>query len=127
VGYSPQEFDEAFRKVQERYTFVSKSTAEAVLGHLEKAIRENDRKPSAEKRPFWELIRFSLNEASVTSVTERKPYKSLIGYIFGKHGNFVGTRQHYNPEHKPEVPRFPKTSPDTDITEMPNGQRVWKF
>ena len=127
MGYRPEEFDTAFNEVSKTYPFARRSVAEQVLGHLERLTRENYRASRANKKPYWQLIREALNESNVMGQVERKPYKSIIGHIYGRHGNYVATRYREDPKLRPPKPRFPTEASGPAVTQKPNGQLMWQF
>lgn len=127
MGYRPEEFNVAFNNAAETYPFARRSVAEQVLGHFELLKRTNDRSKQADKKPFWFLIRSALNEANVMGELERKPYKAIIGYLYGKHGNFTAQKYRDNQNLKPAQPRFPLVEACVETVTKPNGQVAWKF
>lgn len=127
MGYRPEEFDAAFIKAAAKYPSVRRSVAEQVLGHLESAKLSNQKKPMAERRPFGLLIRLALNEASVMQKGQRTAYASIIGFIYGRHGNYIAERNRKNPHNRPVHSAFPSTAPAPEVGLNAKGQKEWKF
>ncbi len=127
MGYRPEEFDAAFAKVSDKYPAARRSVAEQVLGHLESFVIKNDRAVQTEKRTFRQLIQEALEEANVKGELGQKPYKSMIGFIYGSHGNHVKKRYREDSKNRPPTPRFPNEGRAPTVTENLNGQLRWQF
>ncbi len=127
MGYRTEEFDMAFAKVSEKYPFVRRSVAEQVLGHFERLKNANDRAKQKDKKPYWLLMREALNESNIMGELERKPYKSMISHIHGKHGNYTQQQYRNNQASRPIHPRFPQDTPNVEVETKPDGQMRWKL
>ena len=127
MGYRPEEFTAAFAKAAEIYPFINVTTAQLVLYNFDRGIRQNRRRKLSEREPYGLQIRYALNDSNIEGKSFRKAYASVIGYLYGKHGNFISQRYRTHPELRPAVPQFPKETNRTGVSEKPNGQKTWEF
>ena len=125
MGYTPQEFDVAFDTATKKYTFMTTPTAKLFLFNFDKRVSENKKKKFSEREPYGLQIRHALTDSNIKGKVQRKAYGSLVGLIYGKHGNYVAQKYRNNPNLRPAVPQFPKDQLVVEEICEPNGQRAW--
>jgi hypothetical protein len=121
MGYTPHEFQAAFDKTALNHSIVM-SKARRVAEYFSHAWESNKRCVKAERRPFGELIRLTLNENGITAETERKAYSSLIGNLYSPHAHKAKKYQTAN-----GVPKVKATPPPPRVIRTTSGQLAWEI
>lgn len=128
MGYRPEEFAAAFSKAAEKHPFINRATAELVLFNFEERTKANLAKKFSDREKYGLQIRYALNDSNIKEKPLRTAYASIIGFLYGKHGNSIAKKYRDQPDLRPPIPRYPNhTGAMSTILEKPNGQLAWEF
>lgn len=120
------EFDNAFQKAKQKYPRIHMGIAWRFVLDFEAALRANNERQADEQQPFGLLIRLALNNALLSAKEDRTMYAALIGFLFGKRGQYSIARRKKN-KLSAGSRRRKQPIPSYDVGVTAKGQLVWKL
>lgn len=122
--YSDREFKAALKEARNNHPTISAALAESVMKKFVQRWESNRNKPPFERENFGQLIRFTLNEMSVSGRDNRQMYAALIGHYYTTHAAYAKARQ----EASGSVKREPRpTKAHVGVICGNNGQFSWQL